>query len=140
MTVEAYLRAQVPGYPFESSVLENAALSPAFAKPNKLRALSINDDVEDFLDDEYLLSSLKYATSTLYYSAAGVFSGGSRSEQVGDVRASVSGFTITQTDRDYYRKMGDKLRGELGCEVDQNVSNQSCMFDATNLRRARRWN
>lgn len=140
MTVEAYLRARVPGYPFEVAVLEDAALSPVFAKPVRFRALSIKDDVEDNVDDEDFYKSLRYATSTLYYSAAGVFSGGSRSEQVGDVRASLSGFTITQSDREYYRKMGDKLRGELGCEVEQDVTEQGCMFDATNLRRSTRWN
>lgn len=135
MTVEAYLRAQVPGYPFEIAVLENAALSPLFARPEKMLAVSLDDAVEEHTDNEEWLKSLKYATSTLYYSASGVFSGGSRSEQVGDVRASQSGFIITQADREYYRSMGDRLRGELGCEVEPDNTPKGCMFDASSLRK-----
>lgn len=134
MTVEAYLRSKVPGYPFETAVLENAAISPIFAKPKALRPISLNDVVEENAGDEDFVKSLKYATSTLFYSASGVFSGGSRSEQVGDVHASLSGFTIIQADREYYRSLGDKLRGELGMEAEERVSEKGGMFDATNLR------
>lgn len=134
MTVEAYLRAQVPGYPFDAGVIANAALSPIFAKPNPLKALSLQDEVEHFATNDDFLAALKYATSTLYYSAAGAFSGGSTSEQVGDIRSSQSGFIITQRDREYYRLMGNKLRGELGCEVEDVVETTSGMFDATSLR------
>lgn len=143
MTVEAYLRAQVPGYPFEIEVLENAALSPIFAKPEALRPISINDVIEDNVDQEDWAKALKYATSTLFYSAAGMFSGGSRSEQVGDVHASQSGFIITQADREYYRSMGDKLRGEIGYELEVAVQDTGGAFDATKLRNANRpkqWN
>lgn len=132
MTVEAYLRARIPGYPFEAVVLESAALSPIEVG---LQPLKLTDSVEDVYADEELLKSLKYATSTLYYSAAGVFSGGSRTEQVGDVRASLSGFIITQADRDYWRKRGDKLREELGFDPEENLSDDGGMFDATPLRR-----
>lgn len=134
MTVEAYLRAQVPGYPFEIAVLENAALSPIFAKPEALPSISIKDVIEDNADNEEWVKALKYATSTLFYSASGVFSGGSRSEQVGDVHASLSGFIITQSDREYYRSMGDKLRREIGYEPEEQVTEQGGMFDATELR------
>lgn len=134
MTVEAYLRAQVPGYPFEMAVLDNAALSPIFARPEALRAISVKDVIEDNADDEEFVKSLKYATSTLFYSASGVFSGGSRSEQVGDVHASLSGFIITQADREYYRAMADKLREEIGAEVEEDVTDKGGMFDASNLR------
>lgn len=143
MTVEAYLRAQVPGYPFDIEVLENAAMSPIFAKPEALRPISISDEILDHADEENWVKALKYATSTLFYSAAGMFSGGSRSEQVGDVHASQSGFIITQADREYYRNMGDKLRGEIGYEPEESVQNQGGMFDATELRtasRPKRWN
>lgn len=138
MTVEAYLRAKVPGYPFERAVLESAALSPIFAKPKAFEAIDLTDTIEDKVDDEGFLASLKYATSTLFYSASGVFSGGSRSEQMGNIRTSLSGFIITQADREYYRKMADKLREELGVEVEEDVTEDNGMFDATYLRRAKR--
>ncbi|MCM1295805.1 MAG: hypothetical protein NC311_09715, partial [Muribaculaceae bacterium] len=80
MTVEDYLSAEIPGYPFKHNVLEKAAFSPYKAKPVRLRALSLNDVIEDYIDDEEFDKSLTYALSTLYYSAAGAFSGGSRSE------------------------------------------------------------
>ncbi len=134
MTVESYLRAQVPGYPFEQSVLENAALSPLFARPAALRALSLGDNVEEHAEDEEWVRSLRYATSTLFYSASGVFSGGSRSEQVGDVHASLSGFVITQSDREYYRSQGDRLRAETGTEPEESGVESGGAFDATPLR------
>lgn len=135
MTVEAYLRAQVPGYPFDAAVIENAAVSPIFARPEALCPLNTGDIVEDNADDEGWVKSLKYATSTLFYSAAGVFSGGSRSEQVGDVHASQSGFTITQSDREYYRKVADRLRGEIGADVEESVAESGGAFDATDKRK-----
>lgn len=135
MTVEAYLRAQVPGYPFETAVIEYAAVSPMFARPDAMCPLNISDVVEDNADDEGWVKSLKYATSTLFYSAAGVFSGGSRSEQVGDVHASQSGFTITQSDREYYRKVADELRGEIGAQIEKNVNEDTGAFDATDRRK-----
>lgn len=131
MTVETYLRAQVPGYPFDIAVLENAALSPIFAKPKSLPAICIKDVVEENVYNESWEKSLKYATSTLFYSAAGIFSGGSRSEQVGDVHSSLSGFIVTQSDREYYRNMGDKLRQEIGATVEEQVQEQGGMFDAS---------
>lgn len=145
MTVEAYLRAEIPGYPFKEEVIARAAYSPRKAKPIKLRALSLNDVVEDYDDDEEFDKSLTYALSTLYYSAAGAFSGGSRHEQVGDISASMSGFIITQKDRDYYRSMGDKLRGVVGAAIEEMQSDSGGMFDASSLRkptpkRRRIWN
>ncbi len=142
MTVEEHLRGEIPGYPFEEYVLKKAALSPIFAKPTALKAIALEDVVEDNADDEDFVKSLVYATSTLYYSAAGAFSGGSRSEQVGDVHASISGFIITQADRAYYRQMGDKLRGDIGAEIEETAQEQGGMFDATDLRnpkQTRRW-
>lgn len=145
MTVEEYLRGEIPGYPFEDFVLKKAAYSPCKATPVKLRALSLDDIIEEHEDDEEFDKSLIYATSTLYYSAAGAFSGGSRHEQVGDISASRSGFIITQRDRDYYRSMGDKLRGTLGADIEEVQSDSGGMFDAGSLRkptpkRRRPWN
>ena len=139
MTVEAYLRAKVPGYPFEMTVLENAAVSPVFAKPTALQALSLSVEVESHIEDgvmnEDFEKALKYAESTLYYSVSGAFSGGSRSEQVGDVRASLSGFIITQSDRDFYRNMANKLRKELGVEAEESATISGKAFDASGLGR-----
>lgn len=138
MIVEAYLRARVPGYHLDIEVLEDAAMSPIFAKPEALRPISIYDEILDHADDDGWVKALKYATSTLFYSAAGMFSGGARSEQVGDVHASQSGFIITQSDREYYRKMGDKLRREIGYDPEEPVKEQGGMFDATELRTTNR--
>lgn len=137
MTVEEKLRATIPGYPFEMVVLKNAAISPIFAKPTPLRAINLDDEIEDNADDDDWVRSLKYALSTLYYSASGVFSGGSRSEQVGDVRTSLSGFIVTQADRDDWRTRARRLRGEIGCEEEEDVTEQGGMFDASYLRRKR---
>lgn len=139
MTVEAYLRAKVPGYPFEMTVLENAAVSPVFAKPTALQALNLSDELESHIEDgvmnEDFEKALKYAESTLYYSVSGAFSGGSRSEQVGDVRASLSGYIITQSDRDFYRNMANKLRKELGVEAEESATTSGVAFDASRLGR-----
>lgn len=114
--------------------MKSAAFSPALATP-PLMALDLGDDIAEHLDDDVWMKSLKYALSTLYYSMSGVFSGGSRSEQVGDVKASLSGFIITQADREYYRSMGDKLRKEAGYEPEEPVQDTGGMFDASYLRR-----
>ena len=135
MTVENWLRADFPRFPIKEELLEKAALSPRKAKPIKLRALSLNDNVEDYDDDEEYDKSLDYAISTICYAIAGAFSGGSMSEQVGDVRAEESGFIITQADREYYRKKGDLLRQAIGCEIPQVVQEQGGVFDASNLRK-----
>lgn len=142
MTVEAYLRARIPGYPFDVETLEDAALSPRFAEPDAMQAISITDIIEEHADDEQWVRSLKYATSTLFYSAAGIFSGGSRSESVGDISASMSGFIITESDREYYRTRGDKIRQSLGVEIEESTTEQGGMFDAAAKRTRkpkRRW-
>ena len=139
MTVEAYLRAKVPGYPFEMTVLENAAVSPVFAKPTALQPLNLGDEIESHIEDGVMNpdfeKALKYAESTLYYSVSGAFSGGSRSEQVGDGRASLSGFIITQADRDFYRNLAHKLRKELGVEIEDLGTTSGKAFDASGLAR-----
>lgn len=133
MKVEAYLRAQIPGYPFDIAVLEKAVISPLFAKPERMQDISLDDMVEDYANDDEWVKALKYAISTLYYSVSGMFSGGSRSERVGDIQSSQSGFVITQSDRAYYRSMADRLRNEIGAEPEP-TEDDGGMFDATNLR------
>lgn len=140
MTVEAYLRAKVAGYPVSIEVLQDAALSPVFAKPESLDSLKLTDEIDDKAGDERYVRSLKYALSTLYYSLSGVFSGGSRSEQVGDVKVSMSGYIITQGDRNYYRSMGNRLRREIGSDIEEDTTEQGYAFDATNLKEREGWN
>lgn len=136
MKVSEYFEQAVPGYPVQSlgSVMKGAAFSPVLASP-ALTPLNLDDDISDHLEDAVWMKSLKYALSSLYYSMSGVFSGGSRSEQVGDVRASLSGFTITQSDREYYRSLADKIRGEIGYKTEKVSSDSGGMFDASPLRR-----
>ena len=136
MKVSEYFEQAVPGYPVQSlgSVMKGAAFSPVLASP-ALIPLNLDDDISDHLEDAVWMKSLKYALSSLYYSMSGVFSGGSRSEQVGDVRASLSGFTITQSDREYYRSEANRIRGEIGYKVEDVSYDSSGMFDASPLRR-----
>jgi hypothetical protein len=135
MNVEAYLRAQIPGYPFEEEVLTFAACSPMLAEPVPMRSLNLNDNLSDVVKNNGLRRSLKYATSTLYYSVAGAFAGGSLSEQVGDVKSTKSGYEITQSDREHYRNMADEIRDELGCSKKSDTASDSGMFDASSLRK-----
>jgi hypothetical protein len=134
MKVEAYLRSKVTGYPWDKDTLEAACISPLFAKPSKLEPIDLNDEIEAIADDEAKTKSLKYAVSTLYYAVSGVFSGGSRSEQVGDVKTSVSGYEVTQADREYYRNLADSLRDEIECETEEDVD-EGGLFDASTLRK-----
>lgn len=136
MKVSEYFEAAIPGYPVRSlgSVMKSAAFSPVLATP-ALTPLNLDDDISDHLEDAVWMKSLKYAESSLYYSMSGVFSGGSRSEQVGDVRASLSGFTITQSDREYYHSKADKIRREIGYKVEEVSADSGGMFDASPYRR-----
>ena len=140
MTVREHFEAAIPGYPVQSlgTVLKAAAFSPALAEP-PMKPIGLDDDIDEHLEDVEWMTSLKYALSTLYYSMSGVFSGGSRSEQVGDVRASMSGFIITQNDREYYRSMGDRLRRAIGYEPEESAQEPGGMFDATGLRGRTSW-
>lgn len=135
MNVEAYLRAQIPGYPFKENELMYAAYSPIMAEPTAMRGLNLDDDIVDIASDDEMKRSLKYAISTLYYSVSGVFAGGSISEQVGDVKTSISGYSISQADRSNYRAMADEIRRSLGCSTSSSVASEGGMFDASSLRR-----
>lgn len=133
MTVEEYLRAKLGGFPVDSNVLSLAVLSPMEVG---LKPISLSDEVEDLWADEELSKSLKYALSTLYYSASSYFSGSKQSEQVGDVRASVSSFSIDWGNRSLWHRLANKLREELGFDPEEELGEATgTMFDATPLTR-----
>lgn len=131
MTVEEYLRSLVPGLDLQDSVIARAARSPIEVG---LDRLDVDEDIDDYDDDEDFQMRLDYASSTIYYSVLGVFAGGGYSEQVGDVRASRGGYTITMADRARFKGMGDALRLKWGFEVEEDDSSSE-MFDASYLRR-----
>lgn len=130
MIVEDYLRSLVPGLDLQDSVLARAARSPIEVG---LERIDLEDDEEDYDGDEDFQKRLDYASSTIYYSVLGVFAGGGYSEQVGDVRASRGGYTITMADRARFKAMGDALRIKWGFEVEDEDSSSE-MYDATYLR------
>lgn len=128
MTVEDYLRSLVPGLDLQDNVIERCALSPVEVE---LDALELDDDVDgDTLSDAEFRMRLDYASSTVYYSVLGVFAGGGYSEQVGDVRASRGGYTITMADRARFKAMGDELRRKWGFDVVEDDSSSE-MYDAS---------
>lgn len=131
MTVEEYLRSLVPGLDLQENVIARAARSPIEVN---LERLDIDDDVDDYDDDEDFQMRLDYASSTIYYSVLGVFAGGGYSEQVGDVRASRGGYTITMADRARFKSMGDALRSKWGFDVEDDASSSE-IYDASHLRR-----
>lgn len=132
MDVEEYLRSLVPGLDLQDNVVERCAISPVEVD---LEPLELDDTVDgDSLADEDFRMRLDYASSTVYYSVLGVFAGGGYSEQVGDVRASRGGYTITMADRARFKAMGDALRAKWGWDVTEDESS-SIMYDATSLRR-----
>lgn len=122
----------VPGLDLQDNVVERCALSPVEVG---LEPLDIDDDVDyDVLTEEEFRKRLDYASSTVYYSVLGVFAGGGYSEQVGDVRASRGGYTITMADRARFKGMGDALRAKWGWDVAEDESSSE-MYDATYMRR-----
>ncbi|MCM1066392.1 MAG: hypothetical protein NC418_02310 [Muribaculaceae bacterium] len=139
MTVEDWLRGQFQGVgsQIERNVLETAALSPAFARPERLRVVSLADDVEDYLDEPEYYNGLIYALSTLYYAMSAAITGGTKSEKRGNRQISIGGYPLTTKDREAFRALGDKLRRQLGAEPDEDVTDSGGMFDASNLRRVR---
>lgn len=131
MNVEEYLRSLVPGLDLQDTVVARAARSPIEVK---LERLEIDEDIDDYDEDEEFQKRLDYASSTIYYSVLGVFAGGGYSEQVGDVRASRGGYTITMADRARFKAMGDALRLKWGFDVEEDDSSSE-MYDASSLRR-----
>nr|DAH93580.1 MAG TPA: hypothetical protein [Bacteriophage sp.] len=129
MTVEEYLRSLVPGLDLPDTVVARAARSPIEVG---LDRLDIAEDIDyDYGDEEGddFQKRLDYASSTIYYSVLGVFAGGGYSEQVGDVRASRGGYTITMADRARFKAMGDALRLKWGWGVEEDESSSE-MYDA----------
>lgn len=131
MTVEEYLRSLVPGLDLQDNVIARAARSPIEVE---LERLEVDDDIDDYDDDEEFQKRLDYASSTIYYSVLGVFAGGGYSEQVGDVRASRGGYTITMADRARFKSMGDALRAKWGWDTEDDASSGE-MYDASYMRR-----
>lgn len=141
MTVEEYLRSLVQGLDLQDTIVARAARSPIEVG---LTRLTLTEDVDYTYDDEgHIISDrsqdedfqkrLDYASSTIYYSVLGVFAGGGYSEQVGDVRASRGGYTITMADRARFKAMGDALRSKWGWDVTEDESSSE-MFDASYMR------
>ena len=130
MTVEAYLRSLVFGLDLPIEILERASFSPMEVG---LESIELDDDVQDLLQDEDFQKRLDYASSTVYYSVLGVFAGGGYSEQVGDVRVSRGGYTITMADRARFQTLADNLRLKHGFDVE-GASEVGGMFDARYLR------
>ena len=131
MTVEKYLRSLVFGLDLPIEILERASFSPMEVG---LESIELDDDVQDLLQDEDFQKRLDYASSTVYYSVLGVFAGGGYSEQVGDVRVSRGGYTITMADRTRFQTLADNLRLKHGFDVE-GASEVGGMFDARYLRR-----
>lgn len=130
MTVEKYLRSLVFGLDLPIEILERASFSPMEVG---LESIELDDDVQDLLQDEDFQKRLDYASSTVYYSVLGVFAGGGYSEQVGDVRVSRGGYTITMADRSRFQTLADNLRLKHGFDVE-GASEVGGMFDARYLR------
>lgn len=131
MTVEKYLRSLVFGLDLPIEILERASFSPMEVG---LESIELDDDVQDLLQDEDFQKRLDYASSTVYYSVLGVFAGGGYSEQVGDVRVSRGGYTITMADRARFQTLADNLRLKHGFDVE-GASEIGGIFDARYLRR-----
>lgn len=132
MTVEEYLRSLVPGLDLQDNVVERCALSPTEVG---LEPFELDEEVSsDTMSDTEFRMRLDYASSTVYYSVLGVFAGGGYSEQVGDVRASRGGYTITMADRARFKGMGDALRAKWGWDVEEDDSSSE-MYDATYMMR-----
>lgn len=134
MTVESYLRSLVQGLDLQTEVIERAALSPLEVSLEPLELTDVVDKTS--LADEDFHMRLDYASSTVYYSVLGVFAGGGYSEEVGDVRATRNGYTITMADRARFKALADALRKKWGWDTDADDDSTSAeMYDATYLRR-----
>lgn len=103
------------------------------------RVVALTDEVEDYIGDEEYMKGLNYALSTLYYSMSAAITGGTKSEKRGNRQISIGGYPLTTKDREAFRALGDKLRRELGAEVEEEVTDSGGMFDATNLRAKGGW-
>lgn len=135
MKVENWLRGRFQGIgsQIEHNVLESAALSPLFAKPRAFREVTLDDNVRDYIGDADRMNGLQYALSTLYYSMSAAITGGTKSEKRGNRSVSIGGYPLTTADREAFRKEADRLRRELGCEPEENLTDTGGAFDASRL-------
>lgn len=141
MTVESWLRGHFHGLgsQIEVNVLEVAAMSPIEARPTPFAPISLTDEVSDLVGDSEAMKGLNYALSTLYYSMSAAITGGTKSEKRGNWQLSIGGYPLTTKDREAFRALGDKLRKELGAEVDEEVTDNGGMIDASNMRKKGGW-
>lgn len=135
MRVEQWLRGHFHGLgnQIEGNVLEVAAISPLGARPESFRVVALTDEIEDYMGDEEYMKGLNYALSTLYYSMSAAITGGTKSEKRGNRQISIGGYPLTTKDREAFRALGDKLRRELGAEVEEEVTDNGGLFDASGL-------
>lgn len=136
MTVENWLRGHFHGIgdQIELNTLEVAAVSPLEAQPEAMTGVSLNDRYEDYAGDAEYTRSLRYALSTLYYAMSSSITGGTKSEKRGNRSISIGGHPLTTADREAFRALGDKLRRQLGCDIEDGEG-RSCMFDASPMVR-----
>jgi len=136
MTVENWLRGHFHGLgnQIELNVLEVAAISPLEARPTPFRAVALSDNVDDYIGDADYMNGLNYALSTLYYSMSAAITGGTKSEKRGNRQISIGGYPLTTKDREAFRALGDRLRGQLGAELDEEVTDSGGMRDLTYMR------
>lgn len=130
MTVGEYLRSLVFGIDLPDNVITRAAYSPMDVGLGKLEPSS---DAYPSSPDEDFSKKLDYASSTLYYAVLGVLAGGSHSEQIGDVRVSKGGYSITMGDRERFRSLADALRLKWGFQPEGDFSSNG-MYDYSYMR------
>lgn len=135
MTVESYFRGKFQGIGrlIDPDVLAVAADSPGDLEDSRFMALSLDMEKSDYTGDTAFNDSLKYALSTLYYAMSGATDGGTRNEKRGNRQISIGGKAIDVATREAWRKEGDRLRKELGLEIEE-VTDNGGMFDASGLR------
>lgn len=129
-TVEQYLQSKVLRADLPDYAYENAANSPMEVG---LKSLDLGEDAYPENAEDDFRKRLDYALSTVYYSLLGLFAGGGRTEQYGDVRMSQSNFVITKADRDRFKAEADALRRKHGFIVLDYT--EGGMFDGGYLRR-----
>ncbi len=136
MTVESWLRGKFQGIgsQIEGNVLESAALSPVFAKPRAFSEVMLGDNVRDYIRNQEMMNGLLYTLSSLYYSMSAAITGGTKSEKRGNRSISIGGYPLTTADREAFRKEADRIRKELGCEIEEAITDTGGAFDASKLK------
>ena len=114
-TIEQYLQAILPDANFTTIALEKFANSPADVG---LMPLYLSENAYPVPFDAEFMKRRQYAESSLWYSAVGLFSGGSESEKIGDESYSKGGYVITEKDRDRFIAMANKLRVCSGFDIE----------------------